>query len=458
MNPIIPVFIGSPGDVYQERDVTERAVLTLAPRLSGLFGETLVPLRWEQFAPISSADASHPQIDILRRIEPGSIFIGILGMKYGTPLPKSGIAGTETEFNHALANRHRITILSYFQQDSTDENRDLRVYKLKRRLERKKVWIATYKDSEAFAQRIHVDLMEASLRMILSRGPTDLRRYSEFFRFGYESRAGSSPILIAYPSITESGPGITAFEFAWRTRLLPRVVFEDLKAVQDVEGIMRILNREYRTVTTDSPELILAPPGDRVWVCIPRNRKARDILAKVSTRSRFAFSRKKFDDVEELLIRWKRQDGTKVQVRSPLSTYLAHSKRPDELSSWEPLYGYTYGRDYGVLARFELSPGPPAVEGQQYYHYFLGGIRGLGTWGVGWFLDHCSQQLEQAIEKSRIYKAQEKNDVQILLEVIYENYRIVSVKDVSDEDQAFFDNRISEHFIRQQLKKVHPFS
>jgi hypothetical protein len=461
MNPIIPVFIASPSDVARERDIAEQAVQSLAPRLAELFGVTMVPVRWEQFAPISSADASHPQLDILRRIEPYSIFIGILGRKYGTPVPRLRVAGTEAEFNHALKNRDRISILAYFRDTSKgkDAKKDTRIDKLKQRLFRKNVWCSSFKGNKEFANRILVDLMETSLRMILRRGPTDLRRYAEFFRFGHEARMGSYPILIAYPPITEPGPGGAAAKFPWRERLLPRVVFEDLKVVQDIEGIMRILHREYRTVTTDSPELLSVPPGDRVWVCVPRNLMAREILKELDSRTRFSFQRATFEGgSEELYIRWKALNGKEIRIRSPLAKYLANSKRPDKASYWKPLYGYTYGRDYGILSRFQVSPGPPAVEWQRYYHYFVGGIRGLGTWGVGWFLDHCTPQLEQSTKNSRRYKAQGKEDVQILLEVVYENYRVVSVRDVGNQNQRFFEERISDRYIQEQLSRAQSFS
>jgi hypothetical protein len=34
-----------------------------------------------------------------------------------------------------------------------------------------------------------------------------------------------------------------------------------------------------------------------------------------------------------------------------------------------------------------LTKGPP------YYHFFIAGIRGLGTWGAGWFIDRRADDL-----------------------------------------------------------------
>ena len=78
INPLIPIFIASPNEVFKERKLANSAIQTLSVRFARLFSVTLVPMLWEQFAPISSHDASHPQIGILRRIQPFSIFVGIL--------------------------------------------------------------------------------------------------------------------------------------------------------------------------------------------------------------------------------------------------------------------------------------------------------------------------------------------------------------------------------------------
>jgi hypothetical protein len=456
MNPVIPVFIASPSDVTDERDITEKAIHALAPRMARLFGVTLVPLRWEQFAPISSYDASHPQIGILRDIRPFSIFVGILWKRYGTRISDLNETGTESEFSHALQNRDRISILTYFRDEASAESgkteetsQERKVIALKSRLRSKKVWSANYKSVEEFQLRILPDLMEATLHLVLSKEPRRVLDYIKFFRFGSHHRLGMRPLLIVYPPITDPGPGHVAPLLEWRERLLPHVVYEDSKAIQDIEQAMRLLGREYKTITTDSPDLVTADPGDRIWVCVPRNRRAHRVLEELGReRVRFHFYSQDGDARGECRLRWRVASG-EYEIRSPLAKYLAHSARPEVQAPWSPAFGYTYCRDYAVLARFKMSVDPESPNSEYYYHYFVGGIRGLGTWGVGYLIDHQSSRLVRMAEEAG--KRSSTEDVQILLEVTYENFRVTRIRDVSEEGIGFFKERYSDDYIRARF-------
>jgi hypothetical protein len=91
-------------------------------------------------------------------------------------------------------------------------------------------------------------------------------------------------------------------------------------------------------------------------------------------------------------------------------------------------------KDFAVLARFtDKSKNRPASEGFL-KDYFLGGLRGLGTWGAAWFLDNGYHNFENLQEE----------DLQLLLEVIYRDGRIFTVKDVSNEPQEYFDSQNSK--------------
>jgi hypothetical protein len=409
VTPVIPVFIASPSDVAKEREITEAAVHALAPRLARLFGVTVVPLRWEQFAPISSFDATHPQVGILRRIEPFSIFVGIVWKRYGTPVSGSDHSGTEMEFEHALHHRDRISILSYFREapgrlpkEKKARAQRKKVEKLKRRFHEEGVNWSSYATPDDFEHRIFGDLMEAALRLILSEEPRKPTDYLRFFKFGSHHRVRSRPLLIVYPPVTDPGPGHKKPIYNWRDRLLPHVIYEDSKAIQDIEEAMRLIGREYKTVTTDSPDLDMAQNGDRVWVCLPRNRRARRVLERLGDRVRFRFeSIKGGRGRAELVLQWRGRGGSWIRIRSPLRRYLDKSNRPDREVPWKPLHGYAYAKDYAVFARFRVPSNWHAPDsGEHFYHYFVGGIRGLGTWGVGHLIDHESSNLVTMAEVS----------------------------------------------------------
>ena len=464
MNGVIPVFIGSPSDVTPERRHCERAVQALAPTLAEVFGVTLVPLLWEQFAPISSPDAGHPQLEILRRMEPSSIFVGLLWRKYGTAFDADGRSGTDVEYGHALKNRDRISILSYFRDPNsgprlpanTEAKEQLKkVLELKKQLKEQKVWSVTYKTPQEFLHRIGSDILEAALKIALAKEPTRLRNYVKFFRFGESHRTGERPILIVYPPLTrDPSSRDSGVLLNWQERFLPRVVFEDAKAIQDVEAVMRALNRRYRTLTIGSPELPLEELGDRVWICIPRNPAAQKVLDAFRkadlTRVRFRFERRPYGKREELILLWRDSKGDDIVIRSPLAKYLRYSRRPLGLSEWQPIYGYTFARDYAVFARFRIRPENAVHEREIFYHYFIGGIRGLGTWGAGWFIDHRSKQLAESV--SGLVDPDE--DVQLLLEVTYQDYRIKDVRIVSDEPAEYFSDRYGDQFIQNELREL----
>lgn len=483
MSPVVPVFIASPTDVAKERDITEAAVHAMASRLQRLFGVTVVPLRWERFAPISSHDRSHPQLGILQRIEPFSIFVGIFWKRYGTPVGKGSQGGTAMEFARALRQRDRISILTYFRklpasdpkgQEAREQRDQLALFK--KRLHEEHVQWTSYRNPQDFEKRISGDLMEAALKLILSGEPRKTADLLSFFKFGSHHRLRSRPILIVYPPVTDPGPGHEKPVFNWRDRLLPHVIYEDSKAIQDVEESMRLIGREYKTVTTDAPEVENAPLGDRVWVCLPRNWRAKRVLDRLGDRVRFRFeSVARSGKRPELVLKWRDRKGEWFRIRSPLRRYLEGSNRPDEAVPWTPLYGYSYAKDYAVFARFRVSKIMDGEDGEFFYHYFIGGIRGLGTWGVGHLIDHESSSLVHMAEASMeqqpktpehveevesgpvagpgLAERSPRDDVQLLLEVTYDNFRITRVRDVSEKPESYFKRRYGRKFIGEKLAK-----
>lgn len=460
LQPVIPVFIASPGDVKNEREIAEKAIIAVSDKLNTIFGIALVAIKWENFAPISSGDASHPQYQILKRIEPFSIFIGILYRRYGTKIKEMGdISGTETEFKHAIEHRNHIKILSYFRDQNREGLQDhdtktlkqiLQVDELKQKLRNKNIFNQNYFDEEEFQQRIILDLFETVLQMTLPGEDKRFSNYAKFFLFGGNSRQRDNPLLIVYPSIRL--PRIVPDNNCvpnWRKHLFPTIAVEDSKAIQKLESTLRLLNRPYKITADHSNELDYVSQGGRIWVCFGSNKPARKVLERLGEKVRFRFSINHLDDTEkkERYLTWRSNDRKDITVRSPLNKYLSHSERPegDDLR-WKARYGNTYARDYAVLARFKVPDSSSARDDEPFFHYFIGGIRGLGTWGASWYIEHCSKQLAEL-------SAENDDDIQILLEVTYQNYKIIDVKNVSSKEQDFFDERFNDEYIKGQYKE-----
>jgi hypothetical protein len=228
---------------------------------------------------------------------------------------------------------------------------------------------------------------------------------------------------------------------------VPNVVYEDFKTIQKLEGALRLIGvSEYRSVTTLYPAVDV-DHGNRIWICIPRNPPARMELKELGNRVRFTFVNKNEGDESKLVkcVEWRHSNGDTVLARSPLAKYLSQA-RPAGRRPWDPAFGYIYAKDYAVISRFRLQ-NPNAHPGKPYYHYFIAGIRGLGTWGAGWYIDRFPDELEKFSKLSR------GGDVQILLEVTYCNYRVIAVTDVSDKSQDYFDKEYSNEVIQGHLKR-----
>ena len=200
---------------------------------------------------------------------------------------------------------------------------------------------------------------------------------------------------------------------------------------------------------------VLRGSGDRIWVCVPRNKKAQKALAILRNQGvkiRFQFKSINEGKEPETYMIWTKGDKT-FEIHSPLSKYLSFSERDPQEKKWKPAFGHSYCRDYAILARFKFFKDPDDREGEFYFHYFIGGIRGLGTWGVGHFIDHYSSKLVRCaldnIEKDG------SDNVQMLLEVTYENFRITKVEDVSEREESFFKKRNTEKYIIKKLQD-HP--
>jgi hypothetical protein len=115
----LKVFISSPMDVKEERDICEEAINLL----NVVYEKQERPIRlaatrWERDS-YPSMVTTYPQAEIARQIGDYEIYVGILGKRFGTKTDNAG-SGTEEEFNDACgrfsANPRSIRILIYFKK------------------------------------------------------------------------------------------------------------------------------------------------------------------------------------------------------------------------------------------------------------------------------------------------------------------------------------------------------
>jgi len=215
--------------------------------------------------------------------------------------------------------------------------------------------------------------------------------------------------------------------------------------MQKVEKTLRLIGfRDFQFLNTSAlPSEI--EDRNRLWLCLPRNLQAQRRLEQYTERARFRFGTRRPD--RESYICWKCPEKGEFRIESPLAKYLEiqRSRRPG--GNWTNAHGQIFAKDFAVLARFSdrrKSRGPMTGTLKD---FFLAGIRGLGTWGAGWFIDRRYDALDEQILK-------DDADVQILLEVTYQNERILDVRPVSDEPESYFQEQNNIQAIRKQIEKA----
>jgi hypothetical protein len=465
MPQVIDVFIASPGDVRPERRHAEAVVHEVSIRTQDLLGIVLMPVSWTNFLPLATkCGAERIQDRFTARARKCKIFIGILNQRYGTEIDeKRRISGTEEEFDAALENRRHVEILTYFRQKPATvkntpeliEQAD-RLNVLQRRLQKEGVFSYSYRGPQEFRTKFALDLFELVVRI---SNEIELReQYRRFFQFGMEKRHQSPSVLIGYPAMHEHvvpARDAGAFkgsrrprpkQFNWQERLLPSVVYEDFKCIQKVESAIRsTCVHDISSVTLDHARL-QGRPGNRIWLCLPRNHLAQKNLARLGNRARFGLKTQQGENRPHII--WQDPNRGPIPIVSPLAKYLLAQKRPAK-GRWNPDYGRIVARDYAVLARFQVPPETQLAGQEAYFHYYIAGIRGLGTWGVGWYIDRRPDELARLVEEARTEVA----DIQAILEVTFSQFRITAVRDVSRESAEYFRDQLKDETVAEIIEK-----
>ena len=154
---VLQVFVASPGDVTDEREVLESVVAELNRAWAKSLGVRLELLRWETTT--RPGIGSDPQAVINSQIgNEYDVFIGILWGRIGTPT-SSAESGTMEEFQRAHArweaDPNSVEIMVYFKDEAIkpseiDGDQNNRVQNFKRSLGNEGVLHRTFEGIENF--------------------------------------------------------------------------------------------------------------------------------------------------------------------------------------------------------------------------------------------------------------------------------------------------------------------
>lgn len=447
------VFLSFARDVREEVSLAEEIISKINARAREPLGLTLEATTWKEMPPITPAAPNNIQDEINEKILDCHIFVLVLYRRYGSS-DQSKKSNLEEEVELALKKleeHKKIMFLAYFRE--LDQNRDpgpqeQRVIDFRERLRQRGVWFHEYTAPRDFADRLTHDLYETLLRYRFSTQKH--KALNSFWSLGQSDRPLYAQLALIYPPVDRSYLKAEAPDHFWLKRLVPHLVFEDYKALQKIEKTLRLINfRRFRTFTVgDLPSELEFM--NRVWLCWPRNQRALRELQRYtrphSDRARFHLVPARPNSSAKIHWRHSTASGSGLVVRSPLSKYLELQRRQHPGGEWNGELGRIVAKDYAILARFtDRERKEPTISSAHFKDYFFGGIRGLGTWGAGWFLDR---------RYSCFKGVGEDEDIQLLLEVTYRHARILEVRDVSSESESYFRKANSIREIRRTIEEL----
>lgn len=452
---ILNVFISSPDDVKEERRAVHDVLLEVNRTVGNRWGVTLQPKMWENFSP----QAGDPMEAIRRQLADCDLFVMIFSRRFGRSVvsPEGEYkSGTEQEYDIACAVRKehgeiRPQIQAFFKNIADEETLQdpgpelAKVLTFKGRVQQT-LFYKQYSSVEAFRPMVKDCILEWLSDVVagLDLDPGMDKRRSIFRRFFDVGAVHGKPptVRIIYPPISKDD--VSPRQDI--THLLPYMVLEDFQAIHKLAKDLSLAGvDDVRAVSEDVyKDHVHDQYVNRVYICQPRNRTARDYLNNFPDR-RFdikSTTEHSSDGKPSVaMIKWKSVNGTCVTVRSPQSKYLL-PQRKKKRTDWVDHAGDCYAVDFAVLAKFPDVTLDAIANASGLRAYFIFGIRGLGTWGAAWYIDHRPEDLIR--HSSGIVHQQ-------LLRVEYRTHMIVNVEDVSDCDQAYFDHEFDDTHISQVL-------
>ena len=441
------IFISSANDVEKERNFAEDVINKINRTTREPLGITFNVIRWEHMLHLTPLPEETIQDEINKHVDKCDVFLLILYKRYGTVEKGRTKSNLEIEINRAidrLLKERKIYFLTYFRKIPPDDDRgqqEIQVRKLREGLPKKGIWKKDYSEPEEFKEQLCYDLYKVLFRFRFS---TKKHQYlTAFWDLGITDRHESPELAIVYPPEDRYFDSFDKDECFWQRRLVPNVVFEDFKAMQKIEKTLRLIGfRNFHFYSTKSipPDIL---NKNRIWLCLPRNNRSLERLRQYQKIKNFDFIPKGKDEKMTLLWKSRATKNKFIEIKSPLSKYLKEQRiSPD--TKWNSDMGKIIAKDYAVISRFKAMDNQDIVIHGNLMEYFIAGIRGLGTWGAGWFIDR---------QYSHFRKLDSGQNYQVLLEVTYRDERIFSIRDVSNEPAEYFQNENSLKIIRNHIEE-----
>jgi hypothetical protein len=438
----LKLFISSPSDVLNERDILTKSIDEINKSIKDTLSISIDPVNWRDFIPETPLPEHTIQEILNKKIYDCQIFILILDKRDGSREKGKTKSNTQREVEVALnllEHNRKFKFLAYFKNlnENNDPGKQLKaVVKFRKYLCDKGVWYKDYKNEEDFKEKIIHDIYRTIFSYKFSKDQKNALK--KFWQFGDIHKENTTTLAIIYPAIGRHYMGSQDSDKVWLNRLEPNIVFEDFKAIQKIEKCLGLIGfHSYKICNSeDIPDYI--DFINRFWICLPRNYSGRQYKEKYDKIANFNITR----NSNRVILKW-RNKKSKFQffnINSPLSKYLNIQRTTMDINcDWHHDLDRIIAKDYAVLTRYKSS--------NNLFDYFLAGIRGLGTWGAAWYIDH---------EFEIFNHLNPENNIELLLEVTYKNGVIVEVANVSSKPVEYFENENNLKTIKKRIKDYNP--
>ncbi|MBU0754222.1 MAG: NACHT domain-containing protein, partial [Planctomycetes bacterium] len=221
----IRVFISSPGDCTPEREAVARVLNELNRTSAESAGLYFHPLRWEEFVP---GLGENPQEVIDKQLGDYHVLIGIMWMRFGTPIPGGADSGTEHEVNQAIKSWKRIgrpRVMFYFKDEPVppskiDPAQLQKVIDFRARLGKVGI-IGAFQDTAEFEREVRIHLHKL-IQLLKPRAPGMVKQANRIIEPSEESEE-----ILRYLSRLKSQHESLALA-GFETRIRVPIKLEDL--------------------------------------------------------------------------------------------------------------------------------------------------------------------------------------------------------------------------------------
>lgn len=220
----IRVFISSPGDCDAERDAALRVLEEMNQTIGTRAGLFFQALRWEDLPP----GLGNPQAVIDEQLGTYNVLVGIMWMRFGTPVPGGAGSGTEHEVRQAMESWSRIgepRVMFYFKQDAPQDLSKIdavqlqKVQEFKQRLQSQAL-VQSFQSTLQFESKLRIHLHKlVDLLSVPSVSATN-------------SLASIDPV--PFPGFHDSFREVVAAQILPETGAMLHIVFGNIAAMREI--------------------------------------------------------------------------------------------------------------------------------------------------------------------------------------------------------------------------------